>query len=334
MNILLIRFSSLGDIVLATGVVEALKLHLPDARLFFLTKAAYAQLFEHDDRIHRLVTIGKDERLSSIREKCGPEGFDAVIDLHGSLRSRMAAMLVPARRIMRVNKHSLGRRLMILTRNGYRKTFDTLGGYCGTLEFLGIRTRMLPKLVPSFGAVQNAEKALSRSVGSFRGRVIGIAPGARHDTKRWNEESFAALADALAERGDTPVIIGDGADRPVAEWVRSAMKGDAVSFAGELDLADTIGLVSRLDGFVANDSGPMHIAGALDVPVVGVFGPTHPDLGFWPGYPMGSCVHTGIPCSPCSLHGSTPCRKDRRFCMDDMPWERVLEELDNVMNRR
>jgi len=332
MDILIIRFSSLGDIVLATGIVEALKRHIPESRLFFLTKAIYAQVFEHDDRIFKLVTVTGDEPISRIRAKFGPHTFDGVIDLHGSLRSRLAVMLISSRRTMRVKKNSLARRMMILTRNTYRRRFDVLGSYCETLKPLGIDERVLPRLVPPVEAVGKAEAMLTAQTGLRTGRLIGIAPGARHTTKRWNEESFAGLADAVAERGDHPVFIGDSDDLPVIERIRARMCMESVSFAGALELAGTIGMMSRLDCVVTNDSGPMHMAGALDIPVVALFGPTHPDLGFWPGYRRGVYIHTGIPCSPCSLHGSKPCRQGRRFCLDDITVGHVIKKIDEIMN--
>ena len=107
------------------------------------------------------------------------------------------------------------------------------------------------------------------------------------------------------------------------------MSGKSVSLAGRIDLDVTVAAIARMRCLVTNDSGPMHIAGALGVPFVAVFGPTHPDLGFVPGYPSGHILHSGAFCSPCSVHGARPCRMKRRFCMDDITWEMVIRELDS-----
>ena len=103
--------------------------------------------------------------------------------------------------------------------------------------------------------------------------------------------------------------------------------------AGEIELSETIALISRLSVLVTNDSGLMHVAGALGIPFVAVFGPTHPDLGFAPGYPSGGIVHAGVDCSPCSIHGQSPCRKVKRVCMDEITREMVMEHIDTVMDK-
>jgi heptosyltransferase II len=138
------------------------------------------------------------------------------------------------------------------------------------------------------------------------------------------------LADTLFQRGDTPVFIGDGSDKECIDTIYSKMSGKAPSLVGS-DLALTIGVIGRLDGMVTNDSGPMHIAGALGRPFAAIFGPTHPDLGFVPGYPNGAILHSGLPCSPCSVHGQTPCRMKERKCMEAISADMVLRELDYVM---
>ena len=110
------------------------------------------------------------------------------------------------------------------------------------------------------------------------------------------------------------------------------MSGQSLSLAGEIDIATTIAVISRLDAMVTNDSGPMHIAGALDIPFIAIFGPTHPDLGFCPGYPSGTIIYSGIACSPCSLHGYSHCRMGKRNCMNSIPWERVWESLNKTLD--
>jgi heptosyltransferase-2 len=105
------------------------------------------------------------------------------------------------------------------------------------------------------------------------------------------------------------------------------MTARSVSLAGTIGLAETVAVITRFKALVTNDSGPMHIAGALGIPFVAMFGPTHPDLGFDPGYPSGTVLHSGARCSPCSVHGEKPCRMRSRFCMDDLGWEMVRDCL-------
>jgi len=333
MDILIIRFSSLGDVIMATAVVEALKRNFSESCVYFLTKSDYSQVFESDERIFKVIEIQGYETPFEIIKKSGKKEFDVVIDLHSSTRSIIVSALIRAPQKLRLNKHSLARRFMILSRNRFRRKFDVLGSYLETLKplGLGIHCKVLPKLVTDGKIPDTVNIFRDRQSIEWENRVIGIAPGGRHKTKMWNEESFAKLADEIVNRGDTAVFIGDKTDMKVVERIREIMTGKSISLAGKIDLSETISVISRLNALVANDSGPMHIAGALDIPFVAVFGPTHPDLGFCPGYSSGTIIHSGAKCSPCSLHGSSPCRKKHRFCMDDITWEKVMDALNKTM---
>ena len=127
------------------------------------------------------------------------------------------------------------------------------------------------------------------------------------------------------------MFIGDAQDAAFIGEVRGALQVEAPFPASSQGLAAAIGIIARLDGLVCNDSGPMHLAGALGTPFAALFGPTHPDLGFVPGYRYGAVLHAGLPCSPCSLHGHAPCRLGVRRCMNEITVEAVLSELDRVM---
>ncbi|MFC1693180.1 glycosyltransferase family 9 protein [Candidatus Latescibacterota bacterium] len=330
MDILVIRFSSLGDVVMATAVVETLHREIHEPRIHILTKKEYVQVFEGDRRIEKIVTIDGHEKPFEILKKLGRRNFDAVIDLHSSIRSRAVGIFLHSPLKMRIKKHSLIRRIMILTHNRFRRRFDVLGSYLDTLKPLGINERVLPHLMLSEKARTVADKFLS----GFEKIALGFAPGAKHTTKRWNEDSYAYLADEAARQGYFPVFIGDKSETAVVDRIRKRMSEESISIAGEVNLAETCVVISRLCGLVTNDSGMMHIAGALSTPFVAIFGPTHPDLGFVPGYPSGIIMHSGADCSPCSVHGQTPCRLKQRVCMDDITWEMVMSELQHVVNIR
>jgi len=324
-DILVIRFSSLGDVVMSTAVIEALHRSFPETRVHFLTKREFAQVYTSNERISEITGIQGHERPSAIVHALGCREFDVVIDLHGTLRSRAVASLVKAPVKFRINKHALGRRFMVWSRNRFRRQFDMLGSYLNTLSTLGITDRVLPHMTPAPEALKEADGI------SERERTIGFAPGAKHHTKCWNEVSYARIADKIAKQGFLPVFIGDNNDIEIVERIRSMMGEKSVSYAGQIKLDVTIALISRFTALVTNDSGPMHIAGALGVHFAAIFGPTHPDLGFAPGYPSGTILHSGISCSPCSLHGEKKCRRSKRFCMDDITEEMVLKVVDNCI---
>lgn len=319
MRFLVIRFSSLGDVVIATAAVEALKRKFPDCSVTFLSKDLYGGLFSFDSRIEKFIGIQGTESPSDIAVMAeGP--FDAVIDIHDSLRSRVVSSFLKSPLKLKVRKHSVLRRLMVFSRGIYRHKFDTLGSITETLKSLGINTVSMPKLIVSD---ELAERTFIETVRSSK-PVIGIAPGAKHSTKIWTLASYASFADRLYDRGFLPVFLGNIDDESIIAVIRKRMNNESALASFKYGLAETAALISRLKGVIANDSGLMHVAGALGIPVVGIFGPTHPDLGFWPGYNPGAFIHSGEKCSPCSVHGEAPCRMERPYCMEKITPDYVL----------
>lgn len=322
-DILIIRFSSLGDVAMTSAVVEALHRNQPDSNLYMLTKDVYTPLFTHDKRLHEVIGITGHESRADIIRAVGRIDFTAIVDLHASLRSRRVASFLSAPIKRTLKKHSMLRRLMVLTGGRYRRSFDVLGSYLDTVtEFVG-DTRILPRLVVD----PDADTRLDALLPNDSRPLVCFAPGARHAPKRWEPSGFASVADETARCGVLPVLIGDDSERAVAEEVSALMDERPLILTGELDIARTVACIARSRALVTNDSGPMHLAGALGVPFVAVFGPTHPDLGFVPGYPYGVVLHTGEPCSPCSVHGSKPCHETERRCMTAITPEMVLESL-------
>lgn len=124
------------------------------------------------------------------------------------------------------------------------------------------------------------------------------------------------------------LLLGSEADRPVTGDVARAMKHPAVDWTGATDLAILPAAVQRCALVVSNDSGPMHMATAVGTPVIGVFGATHPHLGFAPVGPADAAVTLDLPCSPCSLHGNRACRFRTHACMEELDPRRVIAEAE------
>ena len=150
-----------------------------------------------------------------------------------------------------------------------------------------------------------------------------MAPGAAYGpAKRWFPERFAAVADRLAGRFSCPVVLfGSAGDRASTEAVQSAAKSTLIDIAGKTNLGDAIALIARCDLFVTNDSGLMHVAGALGVPTVAIFGSTNPQTT----YPLGErtlIIRRPVDCSPCL---KKECPTDFR-CMDLVTVDEVYDE--------
>jgi ADP-heptose:LPS heptosyltransferase len=127
------------------------------------------------------------------------------------------------------------------------------------------------------------------------------------------------------------VLVGSEEDRPVIERIRHSLQGDrARAYAGR-DIGIIAGLLAACSVTVTNDSGLMHLAGAVGSRPVAIFGPTSPLLGFAPAADGAVVLSLGLECSPCSYHGNKPCRLDRRYCMEGITPERVASVVDGLM---
>jgi ADP-heptose:LPS heptosyltransferase len=158
-----------------------------------------------------------------------------------------------------------------------------------------------------------------------RPRPVLMAPGTNWQTKHWNSDRFAAVARHLMRQGWDVVLIGSEREQGTCRSVAAAAPGVA-NLCGRTTLAELAALVQRSAGCVTNDSGPMHLAVALDRPVVSIFGPTDP-LWIGPYRRSGAVLKAELPCSPCYLRELRRCRHDHA-CMQAVSTAAVIERIE------
>ncbi len=320
-SILVIRYSALGDVVLATSVLEPLRTRYPGVRIEWVTSPAYAPLLDglpEIARVHRLGRGGLREALDlavSLRNR-----FDLAVDLQNKVKSAVVA-------------RAAGRQQLVFRRRTPRQAALALLGvdppvrgphatqlYADVLRPLGVGATGRTRIFLSPTARESAAAALT---GAARPRGA-IAPGASNATKRWAPERCAAVADALAAGGASIVLAGGPADAEAIARFRGALRAPV---AGDLTRLPVEGLAAGLaavDLLVACDSGPVHLASAVRTPVLAVFGPTSPER--WGPPPPGRVVRHAIACAPCSNHGGERCPEGHHRCMTELAPETVAAE--------
>ncbi len=333
LKIVLIRLSSLGDLILATPAMRALREKFPQASISLVTKNGFAQLFSADPNLDRVIAFedrGCHRGLSGLLRFMGQfrrERFDVLIDLHCNLRSLLISVLARARSKLRYNKQVLRRRSLLLSRKSIQ-TKHVIDLYLDALAPLGIISLSTgPKIYLERAEKRRAEELL-RKKGRSRELLIGIAPGAKWPTKRWPGESFSKLADLLIERLSADLlIVGDKGDRQSSIEVARAMRNSPIQACGETSLRELAAVLEACSLLVANDSGPAHLATAVGTPVVAIFGPTVEEFGFTPWGRGNAVISKPLPCRPCSLHGSHRCPKGHFDCMRLIEPEEVFEAV-------
>lgn len=331
MKILVIRFSSLGDIVLTTALFPNLKARWPDADVTVLTKAPFVSVFDNNPHVdHVRMFDPARQSFTQLANEIRQEKYDIVIDLHGNLRSWTVRLFAGAPVTVVVNKATLARYQVVylkrvpevLRRSVRERILDCLKPL--DVPLISTETQLFPK----------PARTLLEAHGIPAGvKLIGIAPGAKHKTKRWIPIRFAEAANRLGEIPNSMVVLlGDKSDRPVAEAISSQIKVPVKNLVGWTSLAELMGIVSHLSVLLTNDSALMHIGEALKIPLVAVFGPTVRPLGFAPYRDTSRVAEViNLSCRPCTFHGDEKCPLGHHKCMNDIETDAVLFAASDLL---
>jgi len=330
-NVLVLRFSSLGDVVLTTAILPNIRKRWPNAKIGVATKAAFAPVFDRNPNVDEVLTIDAPGRpFSQLVLDMRRKHWDVVIDLHANLRSWIIRLVAGGTWTVVVDKANGARYALLFTkrvsaklnRSVRERILDTLKGI--DVPLVSEETRLFPAdpkpILDAWGAPAGA-------------KLIGIAPGARHATKRWPAIKFAEAANRLgAFPNTTIVILGDRSDKEVAADIASKLVVQHVNLVGKTSLSDLIAVTSRLTFLLTNDSALLHIGEALKIPLLAIFGPTVRPFGFGPYRPSSRVAEVvNLSCRPCTLHGDERCPLGHHKCMEDIDVNAVLYSVSDVI---
>jgi len=334
---LIIRLSSVGDVVLSSPLVRSLRGRFPDCRIDYVVKSAYADLVRHNPYVDSVIEFpdaGTAADLLRLRRTIAASGYDLIIDIHDSIRSRF--LCAGMRRVVRLNKRKIARWLLV------RFKIDTYGRFGGapavaeryleTLGAWGVRDhgRGLELFVPD--TIRETVDALLAGENIPKtARCIGVCPSAKHANKMWPEERFAMAAGVLAAQEGDPVLLFGSADErercaTIATIIASSFPGThVVNLAGWTSLLETAAVMDHCAVVIANDTGLMHIAVARGTQVVALFGPTVRQFGFFPPAARSTVIEvTGLGCRPCTHIGLPRCPEGHFLCMNAIQVDTVV----------
>jgi len=323
MKILLIRFSSIGDIVLTTPVARCLKQQL-GAEVHFFTKQAFAPLLEPNPHIGRVFSFEK--KLPEVLPALRAERYDWVLDLHHNLRSARVkwALGRPARSFDKLN---LEKWLLVHAGVDWLPERHIVHRYMATAEHLGVRYdgQGLDYFIPESGDVDVQELVPGVNPGAY----VAFAIGANHATKQMPE---AKIVDVCRQTSLPVLLLGGMAEQAAGARIAAAAGAHVHDLCGRLSLHQSASVVRQSARVATHDTGLMHIAAALRKPIVSLWGNTVPRFGMYPFYPEGMAANTtfevtGLPCRPCSKIGYDRCPKGHFRCMNDLDATAIAEAL-------
>ena len=328
-EILVLRFGALGDVVLTTPALEALRAAFPTARMTYVTKAAWVPLVEAHPDLDRVVGLRPRESVPALLRRMRPARPFVALDLHGKLRSRLLGLF--ADRVVRWEKRPVTQALAVrLLGRPYRARKWIADRYHEAVERLA--GRELPRApmwlhVPASGR-EEAGRVLAEAGLRDGEPFAAMAPGAMWGTKRWPEERFAELALRCVASGMRVVWTGSPAERALTGGLARRTPG-SIDLGGRLTVAGLVGVLERARAVVSNDSGPMHVARALRTPTLAIFGSTDPGQFDFRGHGL---LYAGVPCAPCSLYGRRRCPRRHFDCMLSLSVERAWASLQALLN--
>lgn len=350
-KILIIRLSSIGDILLATPLLRALRTRFPEARLDFIVKSEFADLLRYHPAVGELYELNTKAgwpELRALGRRLREMRYDAIFDIHKNFRSRYLARAAKPQRVFRHRKHVFQRWLLVHTKiNLLRNAPPIYRRYLDAAKPLNVAAaqpladgRWL-ELIWREKDERAAEEQLSARHRHPHQALIGIAPGAGYFTKRWPAEYFGELTVKLIRQGNQVVILGGSQDADLAKKIEQAAEAAThddkknlplINLAGATSLLSTAAVIKRCRLLIVNDSGLMHVAEAVGTPLIAIFGSTTRELGFFPQRQTSRVIeNSALSCRPCSHLGHHQCPRGHFRCMREiMPaevWAKVQEML-------
>ncbi|MFC2048972.1 glycosyltransferase family 9 protein [Elusimicrobiota bacterium] len=320
MNILLIRYSSLGDVILTTPVARNIKNSFSEAEIDILTKDEYAPVFENNHDVSGVI--------SGIYSR---KKYDYIIDLHDSIRSNIIKYFIPAEKRITYKKDSISRRMYLHSRikdESLNKT--VVERYNDTLAGMGIVAGQLsPKIF-----LTEAEKTKAAELTQNRPYVV-LAPGARWRTKEWTQENYLSFMIKIVREFKLNIVItGSESDKELVKGILQGvglLKKYMIDLTAKTGLREFFAVISGARALVTTDSAAMHAGWALGVGTVALYGPTVKEFGFQPVSENVRIIEKDMKCRPCSLHGSAKCKYHDKACMQRIEVHDVIAEIKKIL---
>ncbi|HZK64357.1 MAG TPA: glycosyltransferase family 9 protein [Puia sp.] len=335
MKILIVRFSSIGDIVLTTPVVRCLKQQVPDAEIHFLTKSTYLQILASNpyiDKVHYL-----EQSLQAVIKELRNENFDYIIDLHHNLRSMKVK---DALKVKSFSYNKLNVQKWIYTSFKWNLLPKThiVDRYMETVESFGVKNdgAGLDYFIAREDVINESDLPTSHSAG-----YVGVVIGAALNTKKYPFHHVKKLCELL----DHPIVLLGGLeDADEGDRIAAVDHVKIYNACGKFGLNESADLVSRAKLVVTNDTGLMHIAAAFKRPIISLWGNTVPDFGMSPYYgtnylerfaenaspetmPYEILEIEHLRCRPCSKIGYDSCPLGHFKCMEKIDPAQVLARI-------
>jgi len=319
-NLLIIRLSSLGDILLATPFIRSLKEQYPSINIDFLLRQQYEDTLKYNPHLRNLYTL--QENYEELTSKISQNKYDLIVDLQNNLRSYKLTAKSKTK-ILRFKKLDFRKFLLVNFKINRMKDLPQIPvRYSGTLNGFKLDDKGLEVFLPK-GIKSKLRK---------NGNYIALAPGSRHFTKMWPEYYYIYLCKMLLVNDFNVVLLGGRSDKETCDEIAKLLP-KTKNLCNEDDILQTVADMKKCMAVVCNDSGLMHAACAAGVPVLTFFGSTVKEFGFTPYNNQNLILeNNSLSCRPCSHIGRSECPKTHFECMKEITPQTAFKNINLLLN--
>jgi len=344
-KILVIRFSAMGDVALTSPIITSVLEQNPNTEIVFLSRALFAPFFPNHENFHfkEADLKGKHKGILGLKrlhkELLKEHKFDAVIDLHDVLRSKILRAYFKASRIpcYSINKGRDEKKNLLKGKIPFQKLKHTTQRYLDVFNEAGMESKLNKGPWFKTEKTTTLESFLEKkNVSEKINKWVGIAPFAAHESKEWPLPKIKNVIAQFVEDGKTVFLFGGGSKEISLLKEIQKKYPKSILVAGNLKLEDELNLMSQLDVMIAMDSSNMHLASLVGIKVVSIWGATHHFLGFGPLNNEENIIEISketLPCRPCSIYGKLNSENDKKCAKQamDMITEETVINKTNIL---
>lgn len=305
-KILIIRLSSLGDILLTTPFIRSIKNQFPEIKIDFILRKEYSDALKLNPYLNKVFTYSRIEKDNlQTFEEIKKSGYDLVIDLQNNLRSKKIISLIKSQSVS-FSKNGLHKFLLVNFKINKLKDAPQIPiRYAKTILNFKLDEKGIDLIIDRKSA----------DISSDKNNLIGFCPGARHFTKRWPKEYFIELGKLFSKKGYQVVLFGGRSDKGLCKGLAAEIP-TAIDLSNDDNLLQTFADMKLCRAIICNDSGLMHVASAANTNIIAIFGSTVKEFGFTP-YNCRNLIleNNSLSCRPCSHIGKDHCPKKHFDCM-------------------
>lgn len=339
-NIVIIRFSSFGDIILTTPLIRALRTNFPEARIDFIVKQEFAELLQTNPHLTTVYPYRKEsgvQGLLLLAQQLRRNHYDLCVDIHTNFRSHLVRCLIRPTYTTTWAKHLLKRLLLVKAGiNRYSRIIQVPDRYLNSVASFGVvNDGQGLEIFPTLAHETRVQAILEQEHLAEQDLAIGFGAVAAHPLKQWPLEKFLQLGQQLVQRHQARILLfGGPADVDQVREIAKDLPNNPIMLCGKLSLLESAAALKRCAVFVGNDTGTVHLAAAMKCPIVVLFGPTVEEFGFYPYTANATVISTSLPCRPCTHTGKGQCKiQEIHACMERIGVEEVITAVENMLFR-